>query len=450
MSSNPSQYLLDQAEQLVLAAQKAGADASDARVGSSQSQGVEVRMGKVSESERSESHAFVLRVFVGSRIASISANSLDNIDVLAQRAVAMAKVSPENEFEAIANPDLLAQNIYEKINGLDLYDDKVISSGELAKAALEMEAIALDVAGVTNSMGSNASFGSSGVVLVSSNGFSGAYQRSGYSRSISVVAGEGETMQRDYDYDSKIHFEDLNAVSKIAKSAAKRAVEKLNPRTVPSQAVNVIYDKRVSSGLLGHLCGAINGASIARKSSFLKDDMGEKILNESITINDDPHIKRGFNSWGFDGEGVESNPLTMVEKGVLKEWYLDIASANEMGLKTNGRGHRAGGNTSPGSTNVSIAPGDVSIDDMIKQLGTGLLVTEMIGRGVNLITGDYSRGASGFWIENGEIAYPVSEVTLADNLRDMFLKMTPASDFEYRRGMDAPSLMIEGMALAGK
>ncbi len=437
--------LTDRVAALVEAAKRAGADAADAVAVRGRSAGVSVRLGKVEGTEASESEDVSLRVFVGQRVASVSATASSDPNQLAERAVAMAKVSPEDPYQGLADPALLAKIVRD----LDLYDDTVVSAEQLKADALAAEEAALAVPGVTNSGGSGASAGLGGMVLATSHGFLGHYVGTRFSRSASVIAGEGTGMERDYDFSSRLHFADLDAPDAIGRSAGERAVRRLNARKAKTGPVDVVFDPRVARGIASHLAGAINGASVARKTSFLRDMMGKQVANGVITVIDEPLRRRGPASRPFDGEGIEGAKLVMVEKGVLNHWFLSTSAAKELGLQTNGRGARSGSSVSPTSTNLSIEPGDRSPEDLIKSLKSGFYVTEVFGQGVNMITGEYSRGASGFWIENGELAYPVSEVTIASNLRDMFLNMVPASDIDRNFGTAAPTLLIEGMTLAG-
>lgn len=443
--STISDSLTDRASALVEAAKKAGADSADAVVVSAQSLGVDVRLGKVEETRRSEKDGFSLRVFVGARTAAVSANDVSAVDELAARAVAMAKVAPEDAYAGLADESRLAKNFPD----LELFDESELDAEALSARATETEEAGLSIKGVSNSSGASAGFGTGGLVLVTSDGFCGSYRSSSFSTSVSVVAGEGTGMERDYDFDSKRHLADLRAPAEIGKGAGERAVKRLNPRKVKSQTLSVIYDPRVSTGLVSHLAGAVNAASIARKTSFLRDDMDKEIFGSSIRISDDPHRLRGPASRPFDGEGVAAEAMDIIQDGVLKTWFLDTATAKELQLKTNGRAVRGGANPSPGSTNLTLHEGEKSPEEMMKDIGEGLYITELIGSGVSLVTGDYSRGASGYWIENGEIAYPVSEITIAGNLRDMFARLIPANDLEYRFSTNAPSILIEDMAVAG-
>ena len=442
-----SASLLSRAEELVALALKAGADSADAVVVRSRSTSVSVRLGKVEQTDASEGDDFSLRVFIGKKVASVSANPGFDLKVLAERAVAMAKVSPEDPYAGLADASDLARSVID----LDLFDPTEVSSDMLREAALAMEAAALGVDGVSNSAGAGASAGMGGMVLVTSHGFSGSYMASRFSRSVGVIAGEGTRMERDHDFDSRLYFAELDTPQAIGRRAGERVVKRINPRQVPTDKdVTVVFDPRVARGFVGHIAGAINGASVARKTSFLRDRMGEQVLKAGLNITDDPLKIRGSASRPFDGEGVRGEKLTMIEDGVLKHWFLSSSAARELGLHTNGRGARGGTSVSPTSTNLALEPGTISAEDLIRQVGNGFYVTELIGQGVDMITGEYSRGATGFWIENGELTFPVSEVTIASNLKDMFMRVTPASDIDRKYGVAAPTIAIEGMTLAGR
>lgn len=445
-TSHDDQNLLDRVSALVEAAKRAGADAADAVILRSRSSSVSVRLGKVEGTESSESDDVSLRVFIGRRHASVSATAASDPAMLAERAVAMAKVSPEDPYQSLADVERLAREIAD----LDLVDDTDVSTERLKDDALAAEEAALSVPGVTNSSGSGASAGSGGLVLATSHGFLGQYRATRFSRSVSVVAGEGTSMERDWDYSSRLHFSDLDTPEKIGKTAGERAVKRLGARRVKTGVFPVVFDPRVARGIAGHIAAAINGASVARKTSFLRDMMGKQITSTSITVTDNPLRKRGLSSRPFDGEGVVGELLTPIENGVLNAWLLSTSAARELGLETNGRGVRASSSVNPSSTNFAIEPGDVPPDELIEPIQSGFYVTEVFGQGVNLVTGEYSRGASGFWIENGKISYPVSEITIASNLKEMFLRMTPANDLDRNFGTAAPTLRIEGMTVAGE
>lgn len=442
-----SASLLSRAEELVALALKAGADSADAVVVRSRSTSVSVRLGKVEQTDASEGDDFSLRVFIGKQVASVSANPGFDLKVLAERAVAMARVSPEDPYAGLADEADLARSIVD----LELFDPTEVSSEMLREAALAMEATALGIDGVSNSAGAGASAGMGGMVLVTSHGFSGSYMASRFSRSVGVIAGEGTRMERDHDFDSRLYYNELDTPEEIGRRAGERVVKRINPRQVPTDKdVTVVFDPRVARGFVGHIAGAINGASVARKTSFLRDRMGEQVLKSGLNITDDPLKVRGSASRPFDGEGVRGEKLAMIEDGVLKHWFLSSSAARELGLHTNGRGARGGTSVSPTSTNLALEPGTISPEDLIRQVGTGFYVTELIGQGVDMITGEYSRGATGFWIENGELTYAVSEVTIASNLKDMFMRVTPASDIDRKFGVAAPTIAIEGMTLAGR
>ena len=434
------------AHRLVEAARRAGADKADAVAVSGRSLSVGVRLGAVEDSERAEGDDFGLRVFVGRRHATVSANALGDPATLAERAVAMARVAPEDPYADLLDEALLTHEIVD----LDLVDPSTPDAAELTARALACEDAARAVAGVTNSGGASASWSLGGLVLVTSHGFSGGWLRSGHSVSVTALAGTGTAMERDWDAASKIFAADLDAPETIGRRAGERAVRRLNPRKVSTRTATVIWEPRAATGLVGHLVGAINGAAIARKTSFLKDALGTAVFAPGITIVDDPRRPRGLSSRPFDGEGMAGTAMNLVEDGVLKTWLLDGASARELGLVSNGRASRGTGSPSPGSTNVTLLPGTASRDALIASIDEGLWVTDMIGSGVNGITGDYSRGASGFWIEKGEITDAVSEITVAGNLKDMYARLVAADDLEYRFSIATPSLMIEGLTIAGR
>jgi PmbA protein len=444
-TSKQSEGLLATAERLIGRARAAGADQADALVVRRRSRSASIRNGQVENTESAESDDFSLRVFVGQKVATVQAGQGADEAALAERAVAMAKVSPEDPHACLADPEMLARDWPE----LDLFDPSEPAAESLIEAATAAEAAALAVPGVTSSVGAGAGTGLFGMVLATSHGFSGAFERSGFSRSVSVIAGEGVKMERDYDFDSRVFYGDLDDAAQIGRRAGERAVARINPRKVKTgSGINVVFDPRVARGLIGHLISAINGAAVARKTSFLKDMMGQQVAIEGLTLVDDPFVLRGPGSRPFDGEGVSVGPLTMVEDGVLRQWYLTTAVARELGLESNGRAGRGSG-VSPSSTNVILAPGALSREELVASVGTGFYVTELIGQGVNQVTGEYSRGASGFWIENGEISFPVSEVTIASNLKDMFRRMTLANDIETKYAIAAPTIAVEGMTLAG-
>ncbi|MEM7215621.1 MAG: TldD/PmbA family protein [Pseudomonadota bacterium] len=448
---NELKSLEAEALNLVRLAKKAGADACDVVVASGNSLSIAVRDGVVENNNRSEGDSFSLRAFCGKKMASVNSNTKSDPQKLAERVVAMAKVSPEDPFQGLADQNDLCTdpNLHEKIEALELFDDFVPDVGMLEKLATNCEKSGLAVNGVTKSMGAGAGWSTSGFVLATSDGFTGSYQRSGFYASASLVAGEGGSMERDYDYDSKIHFSDLRDAEDIGKLAGERTVKRLNPKQVKSGSFPIVVDPRISPGILQNLVSAINGAAITRKTSFLRDKMGEAVANSAINIVDDPHMLRQPGSKLFDGEGVRSEKFELVANGILQTWILDSAAARELELQTNGRASRSGSGTNPATTNCYIKAGHQSPETIISSITEGLFLTETIGHGVNMVTGDFSKGASGFWIKDGEIAFPVAGITIAGNLADMFLNMTPANDLEFKQRTNAPTLLIEGMTVGG-
>jgi PmbA protein len=454
-SKSASSDLLDQtalstlAQRLVEAARRAGADAADAVAVRGVSQGVEVRDGRVEESERSEGDDVGLRVLVGRRQAVVSTNDVsgDGVAKLAERAVAMARVAPDDQYVGLADPSLLAHEFPD----LDMLDPVTPSVAELERRAVEAEAAGLAVKGVTKSGGASASAGIGGMVLVTSTGFHGAYLRSSHGISMTAIVGDGTGMERDYDYTSAQHASDLASPASVGRKAGERAVARANPRKVETCKVPVVYDPRVSNSLVGHVIGAANGASIARKTSFLKDRLGQQLFNRNIRIIDDPLRRRGLRSQPFDAEGVAVRKRAIIDEGVLTSWLLDSATARELGMVTTGNAQRGvSSSPSPGSYNLHLEAGEPTPAELISDIKQGFYVTDLIGSGVNGVTGDYSRGASGFWIENGEITYAVSEVTIAGHLIEMFKSLTPANDLEFRYGVNAPTLRIEGLTVGGR
>jgi PmbA protein len=437
------------ADALVTSARRTGADAADAVAVRSVSLSVDVRDGNVEESQRSESDDVGLRVFVGRRQAIVSTNDMaaEGIAQLAERAVAMARAAPEDRFAGLADREQVARDYPD----LDLLDPDLPSVAHLERLARDAETAARDVKGVTKSDGASASAGIGGMVLVTSHGFHGAYLGSRHSLSATAIAGTGTEMQRDYEVSSVLHASDLDSPQKVGRAAGERTVRRLHPRKTETQKVPVVFEPRVSNSLLNHLASAINGSAIARKTSFLKDKRGQALFAPGIRIVDDPLRKRGLRSRPFDGEGVAVRPLTVVDNGVLETWLLDCATARELDLTTTGHAQRGVSSApSPGPTNLYLEAGKIGPEQLIADVASGFFVTELIGMGVNQVTGDYSRGASGFWIENGELTYPVSEVTIAGHLFDMFRALGAANDLSFRYGTNAPTVRLEGLTIAGR
>lgn len=435
-------------EDVIRQARAAGADAADAVLFEGTSLSLSQRLGQPERLERSEGADLGLRVFVGQRMAMVSSSDRkpDALAELVERAVAMARVVPEDPFCGLADPDQIARDWPD----LDLADPYEPSGEELIAQAKVAEEAALAVAGVTNSEGAEASWGRSRIAMAASNGFAGSYVSSGRSLSVSVIAGEGTAMETDYDYTAASHAEDLRPADEIGRSAGERAVRRLGARKLPTGKRTVVYDPRVSGGLIGHLVGAISGPSIARGTSFLKERMGQPVFAPGIAVIDDPHIRRGRRSKPFDGEGLANRRRTVIEDGALTTWLLDLRSARQLGLTSTG--HAARGTASPPSptpTNFYLAPGALSPEELIADIADGFYVTQMLGSSVSLITGDYSRGATGFRIKDGKLDHPVNEVTVAGNLKDIYARLVPASDLVHRYGIDAPTLRIDALTVAG-
>lgn len=435
-------------ESLLKMAKSAGAESADALIGRSISLSVGERLGNKEKLERAESKDLGLRVFVGKRQAIVSTSDFAPaaLQELAERAVAMARAVPEDPYCGLADPGQLAKD-WPK---LDLCDNTEASEAQLTELVRAAEDAARSVKGVTNSEGAEAGYGRSEVALATSHGFLGAYATSHFGLSVSVLAGTGTGMERDYDYSSTVYLADLEDPVKLGQAAGNRAVKRLNPTKIKTASLPVIFDPRISNSIVSHLVGAINGAGIARGTSFLKDYLGKDVFATGIDILDDPHRARGARSRPFDGEGLPTTAKKLIDNGRLTTWLLDCRSARQLGLVSNG--HAARGTSSPPSpsaSNVHMAAGKVSRADLIGAIKQGFYVTELIGSGVNGVTGDYSRGAAGFWIENGEITYPVSEVTIAGNLKDMFKAVTPADDLVFKYGTNAPTLRIDGLTIAG-
>jgi PmbA protein len=439
---------LDSLEALIGHARRAGADAADAVLVSAASVSVSRRLGRIENLERADGQDIGLRVFVGRAAAMVSSSSTDpgGFAQLAARAVAMARVVPEDAFAGLAD-DWAAP---EDTGWLDLADEGEPAIETLIERAAVAEEAALAVQGITNSDGGEAGYNRTQVALMTSAGFAGAYTRSGHSISVTAMAGLGTGMQRDYDYASAVHAEDLEDAAVLGRRAAERAIARLNPTRAKTARLPIVFDPRVAGGLVGHFLGAINGASVARGTSFLKDRLGQQVFGAGINIIDDPHRVRGQRSRTFDGEGVRTQARHLVEGGRPTTWLLDTRSARQLGLASTGHAARGtSGPPSPSATNVYLRAGTQTPGELMSDIAEGLYVNELMGPGVNLLTGDYSRGAAGFMIRNGALAEPVAEITIAGTLTQMFAELTPANDLEFKRGVDAPTLRVEAMTLAG-
>jgi PmbA protein len=448
MPDTDGQDILNLLQDLIAKAKKAGADAADAIAIAGTSLSHTRRLGKTEKLERSEAQDLGLRVLIGKQQAMVSSSDRApaTLDELVERAVAMARAIPEDPFCGLADPDQITRDW----PALDIFDPSEPTAEILIERARAAEDAALAVAGITNSEGADAGWGRSRAALAASNGFAGSYAGSSCGVSASVIAGTGTGMERDYDFASAVYGSDLRSAEEVGRQAGERAIRRLGARKMPTGKFPVIFDPRVSRSFLSHLLGAISGPSIARGTSFLKDKLGERIFPEAITFVEDPHRQRGQRSRPFDGEGIANHRRAIIDKGVLTTWLLDLRSARQLKMATTG--HAARGTASPptpAATNVWIEPGAQTPQELYADIKSGLYVTELMGMGVNGVTGDYSRGASGFWIDNGAIAFPVSEMTVAGNLKDMFARMVAADDLEFRTGADAPTLRIDDLTVAG-
>ncbi len=435
------------AERLVERGIAAGATAADALYAGSRSSGVQVRLGELEDVSRSESEEIGLRLFVGQRSASVASSDLSEeaLQTLVDRCLAMAEEAPEDPYAGLAPTDLLQRGELPQLDSLDAAEP---DPAELRARALGAETAALAVQGITNSSGAGASASASTVALATSGGFSGNYRSSGHGLSAVVIAGDGATMQRDYASQSARHLKNLDRPAEIGRLAGERAVKRLNPSRPKPGKYPILFDQRVSSTLLGHFIGAISGSSIARRTSFLQEKLGERIFAPGVTIVDDPLRLRGLRSRPFDGEGVRVSRRALVADGVLKQWIAESASARQLGIEPTGHAARGvGGAPSASPSNLYLEAGPRSREELLASFPEAVLVIELIGQGVNGVTGDYSRGAVGFMVRGGEIAEPVAEITIASNLIDMFATLEPASDLEFRRGIDAPTLLIPEMTV---
>ena len=440
--------LHDTATRLLNAARKAGAQEADVLAVQADGLTVKVRNGVSDEVERAETRDFGLRVFVNGASAVVSGAVRSDADIatMAGRAVAMARVVPPDPSLMLLDPAAAIS----RADVLELDDGTSPSPQQLADLAIAAEAACHAVKGVSKTDSATAHTGRRRFVLVNSAGFDAGYSRSGHYISATAIAGEGTAMEREYDYSSKVHFSELEAPEVIGRKAGELAVRALNPRKMKSQKCPVLFEARIASTFPSLLASAANGASVVRGTSFLKDSMGTQVFARGIRIVDDGCLKRGSASKPFDAEGQTCGRIGLVEDGVLRHWLLDGRTAGKLGLASNGRASRStGGQPSPSPTNLWLEPGTRSAEELMREAGTGVLITSMFSSGVNMVTGDFSRGASGLYFENGEIAYPVSEITIAGNLKDMFAHLTPANDLEFRGSVNAPTCMVEGMTVAG-
>ncbi len=441
--------LPDLADALLSAARKAGAEAADVLVVDGTSVSIDVREGALEEATRSEGVDLGLRVLMGKRQSCVSASDThpETLREMAERAVAMARIAPEDADVGLADPDQLVTVIPD----LDLADATAEPDPEALQAdALAAEAAAARVAGVTQVQSASAAYGARRLHLAATNGFSQGYARTDRTISCVAISGEGTGMERDYDYDSRVYQSDLRDAAEIGRIAGDRAVERHGARKPATGTYPVLFDERVASSLVGHLVAAVNGTMIARGSSWLRDALGAQVLPEGLSLIEDPHRPRIPGSRPFDAEGLPTARRAIVDDGRLTGWTLDLATARKLGMQSTASASRGtGAPPSPGVSNLALTQSDRTRADLIADMGTGLIVTSMIGSTINPNTGDYSRGASGLWVENGEIAYPVNECTIAGNLREMLLRIQPANDARGHLSRVVPSILIDGMTLAG-
>jgi PmbA protein len=430
------------------AAQKSGADEVDALFIRDRSHSVRTREGRIDSAETAETASLGLRLILGKQQAIVSTTDLSSRawQELIARGISMARIAPEDSYCGLAEPAQLSAALAQ----LDSFDATEPTIPELTDQALAAETSARAVAGVTTIEEAECGWASAEITLQQSNGFHGHYRRSHSSLSVSAIAGSNTAMERDYDWTSAVYRADLKAATVIGQNAGKRAVARLNARKEATGKFPVVFDPRVATSLLGHFLSAVNGAAIARGTSFLKEHLHKRIFPESVQILEDPHRPRGLGSRPFDAEGLPTRPRSLIENGVLTGWLLDLRSARQLGLSSTGNAVRGlGSPPSPAASNVHIAAGTMTPQALLADIKQGFYVTELIGMGVNGVTGDYSRGAAGFWIENGAIAYPVNEMTIAGNLIEMFAQLTAANDLELTREREAPTLRVDGMTVAG-
>ncbi len=436
---------------LLEAAAKAGAEAADAMAVDGTALSIDVREGRLEQAERSEGVEIGLRVLIGGRQACVSASDISprTMAEMAERAVAMAREAPDDPHAGLADPSQLARSW--DIAALELADPSAEpSAADLERDALQAEAAALAVPGVSKAQGASAAYSRRAIHIAASNGFSGGYSRT--SRHISAVAisGEGLGMERDWAAESRIWQADLPAAAEIGTLAGQRAAARHGSRKPPTGAFPVLFEERIASSLIGHLLAAINGSAIARGSSWLRAALGTQVLPAGLTLREDPHRVRISGSRPFDAEGLPTRPRDIVADGVLTGWTLDLATGRKLGMPSTGNASRGtSAPPSPGHSNIALTQGRASREALIRDMGTGLVVTQLIGASINPTTGDYSRGASGFWVESGQIAYPVNECTIAGNLREMLMRITPANDARAHLSHVVPSLLVEGLTLAG-
>ena len=448
ISSHMTDTLYIPIEEVLDLAMKAGADGVDATLVKGTGTSMQVRLGKLESVEQADDYQLGLRVFAGQKSAMVSTSKLDkgSVSLLVERAMAMAKVAPDDPYARLAKDNEQAKSFPD----IDCFDATELTPQTLQDMAAACEDAARDNPKISNSEGSSASQSTSEVTIATSTGFHGSYKRSSFGFSAVVLAEQDGVMERDYDYSAAVFAEDLDDPAEIGRSAAARTISRLGADKPKTGSFPVVFDRRISRSLAGHMASALNGMAIARGTSFLKDSLGEAVANSQISLIDDPLRPRSFGGRAFDGETLPVNRRALIDKGVLTGWFLDLATSEQLGMTPTGNAGRSlSGPPSPSPSNLMIANGDISVEALISDIKDGFLVTELMGSSVSLLTGDYSRGAAGFWIENGVVTHPVSEATIAGNLRDMFMQMIPADDIDMRQSMAAPSIRVDGLTVAG-
>lgn len=442
--------LSDLTSSLLAAARAAGADAADAVATDGRTLSIEVRSGALEHAEQADGVEIGLRVLVGQRQACVAASDASpRFQEIAERAVAMARVAPEDPYAGLAGPEALARDW--DVAALDLVDDSADPSPEMLQdVALAAEGAAAGVDGISQVEAAMARFSRTRLYIAATNGFEGGYERSSHATTCVAITGEGTKMERDYASEARVYRADLPEPEEIGRLAAERTLARAGARKPPTGAYPVLYDERISSGLIGHLLQAANGASVARGSSWLRDRLGQPVLPAGLDVTEDPHRARVSGSKPFDAEGLPTAQRKIVEDGVLTGWTLDLSTARKLGMESTANAARGtSAPPSPGLTNIALTEGERSRDELMREMGTGFLVTSLIGSSINPTTGDYSRGASGFWVENGEIAYPVNECTIAGNLHQVLASIVPANDARRHLSRVVPSLLVEGLTIAG-
>ena len=432
------EYLNSIASQTIEYSKKLGATDVNVEVVHSISETVNLRNKQLDESNRSDSFAIGITTYINKKKSSISSSNLskDNIKILTERCIETAKITPDDEFNSLPDKELMAKNF----KNLDLYDDFHVPNNKKIDILNEAEEAASKETKIINTE-TDFTENKSNFVLANSNGFMNGYKTSNFNISCVAVAKKDSQMERDYDFTSKRHFSDLTSPKNIGESAASNTVKKLDPKKIKSEKIGVVFDKKISKGILNVLSSAISAAAISRGTSFLKNKIGEEIFSKSLNVIDDPKIKKGLGSKNFDSEGVETNNLKLIENGVLKSYLVDTYYGKKLNLKSNGR--------SGGASNLYFENGSIPFETLLKSNKKNLYITETIGHGTNLVTGDYSVGANGFMVENGEFIYPISEITIAGNFNEIFKNITLANDLEFKYSTNAPTLLVEGMIVAG-